>query len=204
MPFNVDNFIGSLSKYGTLQTNKFEVEIPLPEFLKSPASANPPPQDLLHMRAERVRLPGIVLDTIESRRYGIGPLQRSATNVRFEPIDISFIETFDSKVYKIFNDWIRVCMFDFSGTGNGTSILPTFLAEYKDSYRVDITIHVYNNGGTNPNNPSAGLNTPVKKIKLIEAFPISIGDNDLSWSDTNILYKVNVTFAYSYHQLITT
>lgn len=202
MAFRIDNFIGNINKYGTLQTNKFEVEIPIPTFLREAASY-PPPSDLLHMRAEKIRVPGLVLDNIETRRYGIGPNYKTATNVRFEPVNISFIETNNAKIFEIFNDWIRVGTFDFSGTGGGVSAPPSFLTEYKEKYIVDIMIKVYNNSGVNSTNTTTTGTQPIKRIKLIEAFPISIGDNDLSWGDNNTLYKMNISFAYNYHQLLT-
>lgn len=199
MAFRIDNFIGSLSKYGTLQTNKFEVEITLPTFLSYP-------RDILILRTDRVRLPGVVTDNIESRRYGIGPVYKNATNVRFEPISMSFIETAKSEIYSIFYDWIRQGMFDFSRIGGRRSQEPntgiTFLTEYKERYATDITIKVFNNAGKGLTE-SQLTSTPSLQLKLVEAFPISMSDNDLSWGDTNNLYKVNVSFAYSYHQIIT-
>lgn len=201
MAFNVNSFITNLMQYGTLQTNKFEVEIPLPSELG--INNKTTYENILRLRTERVRLPGIVLDNIETRRYGIGPTYKTPTNVRFEPVSMSFLETAKSDIYYTFNDWIRRGIFEYSRTGGNrsgeTNPIPTFLAEYKQDYISDITINVYNNEGNN------GITTgiaPSLKIKLIEAFPISLGDNDLSWNDNNNLYRINVSFAYSYHQVI--
>jgi len=197
MAFKIDNFISNLSRYGTLQTNKFEVEIPLPEFLSYP-------RDILTLRTDRVRLPGIVTDNIETRRYGIGPAYKTATNVRFEPVNMSFIETSKSDIHSIFYNWIRLGVINFSQLGGRASPEstrgPNFLMGYKENYVKDITIKVYNNAGEGMSTSSSI--SPSLELKLVEAFPISISDNDLSWGDTNTLYKVNVSFAYSYHQMI--
>lgn len=198
MAFRIDNFIGSLSKYGTLQTNKFEVEIPVPEFLSYP-------RDLLILRTERVRLPGIIVDSIENKRYGIGPPQKTATNVRFDTVSMSFIETAKSEIHDLFYDWVRQGVFDFSSIGGSRSLEPnrrvTYMSEYKEKYVKDITIKVFNNSGKGIIDSQIST-TPSLQLKLVEAFPISMSDNDLSWGDTNTLYKVNVSFAYSYHQII--
>lgn len=199
MAFKIDNFISNLSRYGTLQTNKFEVEIPLPEFLSYP-------RDILTLRADKVRLPGIVIDNIEARRYGVGPAYKTATNVRFEPVNMSFIETSKSDIHSIFYNWIRNGIFDFSSIGGSRSQEPnrrvTFMMqEYKERYVKDITIKIFNNEGKGTFDSQISA-TPSLQLKLVEAFPISISDNDLSWGDMNTLYKVNVSFAYSYHQII--
>jgi hypothetical protein len=199
MPFNVNDFVSSLSRHGTLQTNKFEVEIPLPEIIRGGY-----PREILTLRTDRVRIPGIVLDNIETRRYGIGPVYKTATNVRFEPINMSFIETSKSEIHSLFYSWIRLGVINFSQIGGRASTessrAPNFLTEYKENYVKDITIKVFNNAGQGLRASSSI--SPSLELKLIEAFPISISDNDLSWGDTNTLYKVNVSFAYSYHQMI--
>lgn len=209
MAFNIDNFIGNLSKYGTLQTNRFEVSIPLPLFLSASrtypdGTAIPTfPSDLLHMRAESVKVPSLVFDTVETKRYGIGPSQKTAVNVKFEPISISFIETYDNKIKKIFYDWSRFGIFNFAGSPQGVYLGPSFLTGYKDDYCVDIEIKVYNTSGKNPNDPTSTLEVnPINKIKLVRAFPISVSDSDLSWGDNNSLYKLNVSFTYDHYEHI--
>ena len=201
MAFRIDNFISNINKYGTLQTNKFEVEIPIPTSLN--INSRNTIENILKMRAEKVKIPGVVLDNIETRRYGIGPNYKTATNVRFEPISMSFIETSKTDVYYAFHEWIRIGIFDYARPGGNRSpernALPSFLTEYKKDYISDITIKVFNNEGKN------GISNdiaPVLKLKLIEAFPISIGDNDLSWGDNNTLYRINVSFAYSYFTVV--
>jgi hypothetical protein len=198
MAFKIDSFIGNLSKYGTLQTNRFEVDIPFPRIFSSGSvPTGIPPTDLLHMRAESVRIPGLLIDSIGAKRYGIGPEYFTATNVRFDAVSITFIETYDSKIKKIFYDWSRIGIFNFAGSNNQA---PDFLTEYKDNYCTDISIRVYNNSGKNPSDPRASEPKPINVIKLVRAFPISISDVDLSWDTNNTLYKFSVSFKYEYYQ----
>lgn len=200
MAFNIDNFIESIGRNGTLQTNKYEVEIPIPTVVQSPTQSVS--TRTLNLRAEKIDMPGVVFDTIEARRYGVGPLIKTPTNKsRFKDVSATFIETEQADIFVLFNDWLQNII-DFAGNAGALSRIPTFLTSYKSEYAVDIIIKVFNNAGSNTNSTREEIE-PILQLKLVEAFPISLGDTNLAWSNSNQLFKTDVVFAYKHHQLVT-
>lgn len=199
MAFNIQTFADNIATYGNLQTNKFEVRIPLPTFLRGRGSLS---SEVLTLRADRVDMPGVLLETTETRRYGVGPIIKTPTNkTRFNEVTVSFVETEQGEIYTKFNDWLQRIV-DFAGSAGSASRSPTFLTEYKSVYAIDMQIKVFNNLGTNKNYSNTNIQ-PVIELNLVETFPLSISDTNLSWSNNNELFRTNVVFAYTHHQLVT-
>lgn len=180
MTFNIRNFIGNINRYGTLQTNRFKVMISPPRLLTRSTGM----MERLSYRAESARVPGLAIDATEVRRTGVGPREKVAVNVGFSDMGITFIEEGNNDVFKFFYTWVNG-IFDFTGSRGGSN--PTYSTAYKRDYVSEkIEIYVYDNSGK-----------LVNKVVLKEAFPISLSETNLSWSDNNQLYKLNVTFAYT-------
>jgi hypothetical protein len=197
MAFNIQEFSENIGRYGTLPVNKFEVSIPRPRALLS--SYGLEASNLLRFRAERVNIPGIVFDSYESRRYGVGPSIKTAIGKsRFNEVTIEFIDTSEMLVAKFFYDWMYNIV-DISGSGGALSRSPSFLAGYKEDYCVELSINVYNSTGTRTG--SGGSIQPILIFDLIEAFPVSMADAGLAWSRTNEIHKTSITFAYTNHRL---
>ena len=178
--FNIDNFIANLQKSGTLQTNKFNVYIRPPGLLASPIGNRS--QHLIY-RAESARIPGLTFSTIDSRRYGVGPRNRTVSNVDYPEMTIGFIEDSQSTVHKYFYRWMNEI---FNNGGQDAINSSTYSARYKNDYATTIVVQTFDNSGKF-----------INSVSVLEAFPISMGDVALSWSDNNNLMKINVTFAYT-------
>jgi hypothetical protein len=193
--FNIDTFINSLNKQGTVQTNKYEVKIARPRIFVG----NEAIFEQLKYRAESVRVPGITLETTDVRRYGHDIRQKTPTNASYNDIGITFIEQDMNRISKFFYYWLD-SIYGFRSIDSGDTTvtvsnaggspntnLPGILTEYKDYYSTRIEIDVYNNSGDLS-----------MSVILEDAFPISMGDVSLGWSDRNSLYKLNVSFSYSF------
>jgi len=175
--FNIAEFSTKINERGTLQNNKFIVSITKPRIFSDDDFNR-----ILEFRASNVRIPSINFDVLSTYRYGVGPQQKNPTNVNFNDITISFIETESNFIWKSFAWWINE-IFDFSDRGNGTI---KYTSEYKQYYTSPtIKITVYNNKGEN-----------VNVVVLKEAYPISLNDVDLSWSNRNNLMMINVGFTF--------
>ena len=170
--FNVSNFLSELKSNGILQTNKFKVDI---------IDNNSSLMQAMNLRAEDVNLPGISLDIQSIRRYGIGPVQKMASGVNFPDVSISFIDDSVNTIWKYLSIWFNT-IFQYTGNSNK----PLYALEYKENYVKDIFIHVYGNDGTE-----------VTTVKLKEAFPISLSDTSLSWSNKDSFFKTTATFTYT-------
>lgn len=179
--FNIRNFVSNISQSGTLQTNKFNVTINRPGLISS-TSIGDRSQHLIY-RAESVRIPGMTLAVVETRRYGVGPRTRIASNIDYTDISISFIEDAQGSVHKYFYRWMSQI---FTTPNVGFINNNTYSARYKSEYTSTIIVNVFDNSGRY-------INT----VAIYEAYPISLGDVQLSWSDNSSLMKINVTFAYT-------
>lgn len=177
MTFNIANFSAHVNKFGTVQTNKFRVEIGTPAIL-SRINNN----ELYQYRASSVKIPGANFDMQNVARYGIGPLQKFPTNVSFTDIDITFLDTNYNSLWKYFTIWMNG-IFDYTGVGGGSQA--SYAVEYKKNYVTDTNIYVHSNSGE-----------MVNKITLKEAFPTSLGDVNLSWGENNRLYEFTVRFSF--------
>jgi len=175
--FNIADFSSNLNKFGTIQTNKFLIEIPAPEIL-GPTSLD----RVIFYRASNVRIPGVTFDFQRVFRYGVGPEQKFPTNVNFTDISINFIDTVNNDIWKRFAIWFNG-IFDFTGRSGGSHA--SYKTEYKDYYATEVRIYVYDNEAILRN-----------VVVLKDAFPTSLGDVNLSWSDNNKLYEFTVGFAF--------
>lgn len=171
--FNISAFLGDISKNGTLQTNRFAVDIPVND--SSVAG-------FLSFRAESVNIPGVQLNTAQIKRYGISQPQKMAMGISaFPDVSISFIEDSQNSIWKFFYAWLNK-IYQFTGYSGK----PAYNLDYKENYVLDIIIHVYDN-----------TSKEVTTIKLKEAYPTSLGDVQMSWSQNNNLFRVNASFTYT-------
>lgn len=177
MTFNIANFSAHINDLGTVQTNKFRVEIGRPRAL---LRANI--DQTYQYRASSVRIPGVNFDMQNVNRYGVGPLQKFPTNVNFTDVDVTFLDTRVNALWKYFTIWMNV-IFDYTGQSGGSQA--AYSVEYKTNYVTDVNIYVYENSG--------GL---VNKITLKDAFPVSLNDVNLSWNENNRLYEFTTRFTF--------
>jgi hypothetical protein len=185
MAFNIQDFADNIGRYGTAPVNRFEVRIPVP---RVPAISNefPDGSRVMSFRAEKVNIPGIVLDSYESRRYGVGPSIKTPTGIsRFNEISIDFIDTSTLDIKNFFYVWMSYIV-DIAGNGP----VPTFLTSYKNEYSVNMQILVYNHSSL----------TPIYTLEIVQAFPTSLTDSSMAWSRTNELFKTSVLFSYKHHR----
>lgn len=182
---NIREFASNIARYGTLPTNRYEVLINPPTFLIGDGTTS-----RLQYRAESVSIPGVTVDTADTRRWGIGPREKFGTNVNFSDIGISFLDEDGNNIHKYLYKWVN-SIFRFASTNENAS--PTYYTEYKSSYATTITINVYNK-----------TNDITESIELQEAFPTALSDVSLGWADNNQLFKVKASFAYSRWRLNST
>lgn len=199
MAFNIQDFASSIATHGIIQTSKFEVLIfdrqisPGRFFPSSIINANGLSSSeadsfragfTIHQdRISSVRLPGTVINTIETRMYGVGPLVKVGTNARFEPFSVSVLADDNMNLHGVFTSWLNTVFDSFS---NRSSRRPTFLTNYKEEYSTDIGVIVYNVKGD------------IKARYIFhDAFPIGISEPNLNWASKNELYKFDVSFAYT-------
>lgn len=155
--------------------SRFKVKINLPPVLSAITDSKH-----LSMRCENAQLPGRSLATGELRIYG--PTEKFPYQSTYEDMTLTFIVGNSMIEKTVFNQWI-----DYINPSERWNF------EYKKNYATDIIITQYDLS-----------NNEVHNVKLIDAFPVSVSQLDLDWSNENSYHKLNVTFAYTYWELVST
>lgn len=197
MPFDLEKFKSHLSKTGTLPTNKFEVDIPIPRVLyntevvvdnvrRPQASFG----ETLSFRAESVRAPGVTLQTTAVNRYGYGPQQRFPYNANFTDSSMTFIADKQSLIWIFFYNWLNNVFAYTSPDSPNTESYLNYRSNYMYDYAVNTKINIYDNDGK-----------PSTTVELIDSYPVSMNDIALSWGDNNQLKRITVTFAFRHWRL---
>jgi len=189
MAFNISSFNSNIARYGVLQNNKFFIVMSSPQLIRETVWNRGAGIDvngierLIQFRAEQARLPGVLLQTNDVRRYGLGVNEKMPFNAQFTDTSFTFLADSNGSIYRYFYAWMTSVV-DFTGTLLNYSV-PTYTTNYKDDYVSDIDIFVFDN---------YGLLT--KQVTFYDAFPNSLNDINLDWGNNNSLMKVTVGFTF--------
>ena len=129
----------------------------------------------LTFRCESTQFPSRTFATTE-QRFGSNPTEKHAYHTTYNDIEMSFIVSEDMSEKKFFDAWMNLI--------NPTA---SFDFNYRDDYITDFYVFQYD----------GSLAVRTYSIALIDAFPVSVNQLDLDWSNDNF-HKLSVTFAYRY------
>lgn len=184
----IGNFMAEIRSAGVARTNLFDVEITAPIILNGNKTASK-----ISLYAEGAALPGRTISTTDVVRYGYGPHEKVPYSMQFNDVTLQMIGDGQGEVYKFFYNWMQgIVRGDkdvVAGKSDSNGKQP-YEVEFKDQYASTITIRQYNEQGDT-----------VFASKLIDAFPISVPDVSLSWSDSSMM-QFSVTFAYLQNELM--
>jgi|APCry1669189883_1035261.scaffolds.fasta_scaffold02625_4 hypothetical protein len=124
-------------------------------------------------RCDTAQLPGRTFATAE-QKIGSNPVEKFPYLTTYNDMDLTFIVDDDMKQKTFFDRWLEL-------------INPTFNFnyQYKQNYATIITINQYD-----------VTNTLSYSVDLFDAYPISMNQLDLDWSNEGF-HKLAVTFAYT-------
>jgi len=210
MAFSPNSFLSNINaKGGLARPARFQVLLPLPPYIaqyvsnsliekilnfpnsimsdvtdainksisqeKESRGSNPTISRYLALQCESAELPGKNFVTEDVKIYG--PTFKVPYQVQYAETTLTFICTNDFFERKLFERWM-------------TAIMPTDTNNFRypkgqnSKYMTDITIKQYNEDVTQ-----------IFATKLIDAFPISIAAQQLSWGDDNF-HRLAIQFAY--------
>jgi len=129
----------------------------------------------LTFRCESTQFPSRTFATTE-QKFGSNPTEKHAYHTTYNDIEMSFIVSEDMSEKKFFDAWMNLI--------NPTA---SFDFNYRDDYITDFYVFQYDGTQT----------VRTYSIALLDAFPISVNQLDLDWSNDNF-HKLSVTFAYRY------
>ena len=191
MPFNVEEFKSRIAFKNSFQrTNKFLVTFAPPRVLLGRRQ-----ETIASMRfwAMTANLPGYAMASNEVRRYTYGPAEKRPFGPAFEDISLGIMSDVRQDNWDLFHTWTQAIIphdmrngIDSLNTpiGQITRAAPYEL-EYRENYVTDLNIVAYDESG------KATL-----QVVCREAFPLAVGDIDLSWGDSNNIAVFPVTMTY--------
>mgnify|MGYP003345350098 CR=1 FL=1 len=147
-------------------------------------SANPAMSRYLALQCEAAELPGKTLQTADVKIYG--PTFKVPYQTQYNEITLTFLCTNDFYERKLFDRWLEV-------------INPTVSNDFRypkgdspeNSYYSQINVIQYDD-----------FVKQAYAVKLIDAFPINIQEQTVSWSDDNF-HRLSVQFAFHRYEAIT-
>ena len=219
MSFSPNIFLSNIkNKDGLARPNRFEVILPIPGYINSfieqsilekllnlpstlfssaqdalasaignndkdpnSKSSNPSITRYLALQCETAELPGKTLTTADVKVYG--PTFKVPYQAQFGDITLSFLCTNEFYERKLFERWIEAIM--PMDTNN-----MRFAKDEGTRYLTNIRIIQYDD-----------FIKRIFVVELIDAFPIGIAGQSLSWSDDGF-HRLGVQFAYQKYRVV--
>jgi len=216
MPFSPNEFLANAKiKDGFAKNNRFEVVLPIPSAVNkfvgnsvidniigsvtgavtditnsifgglgaNPAStsSNPAMSRYLALQCEAAELPGRTLQTADRKIYG--PISKIPYASQFNDINLTFLCTNEFYERKLFDQWME-CIHP-SDTWN-----VRFPADNETRYLTNIKIIQYDE-----------FIKQIYAVELIEAFPVGISPQPLSWGEEGF-HRLSISFAYTNYKVV--
>lgn len=215
MPFSPQSFLSNANaKEGFAKPSRFEVVVPIPQYINQfvgnsfieklinlpnvlvaeitdiirgstqdaqSRSVNPSLSRYLALQCESAELPGRTLVTAESKIYG--PIFKVPYQTQYGDTSLNFVCTNEFYERKLFEKWIESIM--PSDTNN------LRYPKGRDSrYLTNIKVIQYDE-----------FIRQIYAVELIDAFPIGIASQPLSWSEDGF-HRLSVQFAYQKYKVL--
>ena len=184
MAFSVNEMLSTINANGGLaKSSKFLVRITGGPFAISDSVD-------LQFFCDSAQLPGIGYQTDEIRMAGYGNIEKRPYGTIIQDVQLSFYCDTDGRVLRFFHNWSqKIFNFNQSMNPNGASSsgLPMNSFAYPQDYFGIVEIIVYDE-----------KSNEFLTYQLNEAYPVTIGDTQVSWDQSDMLLKLPITFAYTY------
>lgn len=219
MPFSPNEFLANAKlKDGFAKNNRFEVMLPIPAAVnknvsnsmidkmigsvtglikdigaaftgtlfgstgqnQNAVSANPAMSRYLALQCEAAELPGKTLQTADVKIYG--PSFKVPYQTQFSDMNLTFLCTNEFYERKLFEQWMN-CIH----AGDTWNL--RFAKDEETRYLTNITIIQYDE-----------FIKQIYAVELIDAYPIGIAPQALSWGEEGF-HRLGVTFAYSSYRI---
>lgn len=169
MPVSISDFRANF-KNELARASRFDVNIPVPLTLTPYITS----ARNLTYRCENAQLPGRTFATVE-QHIGSNPTEKYPYLTTFNDIDLTFIVDGDMQEKVFFDAWLNFINPQYN-----------YNFRYKGDYATTITVNQYDN-----------QNQLSYSVNLYDAYPVSMNQLDLDWSNGDGLHKLVVTFAYT-------
>lgn len=173
--FSVQSFMSNMVANDLALTSHFMVTLNHPSAPK-----------FAQFAAYSTTLPGYTVNTMEVRRYGVGPTYSyPVSNVNPE-YTINFYIDAGGEILYFFQSWAnRVFNMQVSDAPDSP---PHYVANYKSEYAIDVDIDLFNR-----------QKDTYFRYRLHNMYPTLIGNAELQWGDSNI-FRLPVSFKYDSYE----
>jgi hypothetical protein len=215
MPFSPESFLANMrAKDGPAKPSRYEVILPIPSYInqfvgqsfleqlinlpntiitditdvfgtqpkdEQSKSSNSSLSRYLALQCETAELPGKTLLTQEAKIYG--PVFKVPYQTQYSDINLGFLCTNEFYERKLFERWIE-------------AIMPTdtnnlrYAKDQATRYLTNIKIIQYDD-----------FIKEIYAVELIDAFPIGVAAQPLSWAEDNF-HRLSVQFAYQRYRVV--
>ena len=182
MSLDLQFFSAFLSKEGIAKQNRFKVFFTMPDALGGNIDLR------LTFRAESASIPGRNIATIDDQRDTIGPQRKIGYAPSYENFSATLICNRSLGEKDKLDRWLDLVVGDYR-VRNVISDNNVNVGYYND-YVGTIEVEQYDETGA-----------PTYRVRLSEAYPISITSLESSWSSSDT-HKITAAFAYRYYQSV--
>jgi hypothetical protein len=198
--FNINDFKTSIDSLGVLLSNKYEVNFEAPKYIRDLNKYSN--TKLMTIRCESVSIPGFDFASKDGPpRMGYGAIEKHPYVPGFSGISLTFLMDSKSEIYNFFYDWtMHIVNFNGKGGSNyrdSNNAWKPYEVGYKDDYKTDLNISVYD--GVKKQNSNSS--NEILSLKVYSAFPMGLPSIPLAW-DSSQLIKLSIPFSYTDFELI--
>jgi hypothetical protein len=184
MPFNINEFNGSLSSQGVAKQGHSRMRITVPQNLTDRQNVT----QSLEFRIDSSEIPGRTLATTPYRDYGV--IRNVPYDVNYAPLTIGILVSRDLREKLFFEEWQDLIIGDHRLEGSSDDFHRSkFNIGYYDTY-VSHTIEIvqFDEGGE-----------ATYTARLVEAFPLAVNQMVTAWNSSDD-HHLTVQLQYRYFQ----
>jgi hypothetical protein len=174
---SLNSFMSNISKGGLSNASLFQI------LVTPPIKLNYNNREL-KFRIEATEFPGRNIDVFQTDYNYMGGIRNVAYGWNIAEIPLTILLSEDMKEKDFFLKWQSLAIGDWSEGGDDYDI------GFYEDYIGEILMLKLNNRGE-----------IVRRVKLLEAYPVTVGANQVSWADDSF-QRLDVTFVYKKYENI--
>lgn len=178
----IEDMVATISDTGILKPNKYAVKINIPSSMTGEGFTTTEATKQMLPRIERVTLPEVGLETIEDPSNTTESLPILKSHSQFEQLSLNIILSEDAREKTYMDEWVR----------NAYGYYDKYIMRYYDDYTGEIEVTLYS---TMANDSKESK--PIKKYTFYNAYPVSVGDIELAYSETDTYSTIAVSFNWN-------
>lgn len=190
MAFRISDIRAAIEKYGGLSRKPyFDVTVLPPSIISSDYARD------IQFLAASTQLPGVHFDTASIRPDGYGTPELRPYDTVTENVTVNILVDSKGSVYDFFHKWMgNINNFAIDRTNSSSETgLKFYEFAWPVEYEGTVIIKSYDNvDGANGTSPAV-----IVQYTLHQAYPVNIGNIEVSWDADGEINVLPVTFAYN-------